>query len=590
MSNNSPTPGEVGRSVGSMKRKAGAQDGQSKSRRTEEDAESMLLASLGSSLRNMGEYEEGVLRTAELDQAPRLTGLGFPSLSDLAPSGRALSDIPHFQSTLSKIRQQLTQQSHSLNLLLQQQMLLNVIHTTTNDHEQCLRPQEEFQQEQARRKRYQRQRQKQPEEEDLQSASLATANSQAKPSLKFPPSKGGLKVASTNNKNEPDADTVAANRLEEIKKKKTVSFAAAAAPRRRIGIQARRRNPEKNVDEETEEELGERKAMLKKLRQDREKRRQKRQRRWQKSSQTSIKSSSTSGRQSENSSADDDEEEAELEFEAKGGEIIAKHEDPGGSDSPSSHHDDAVAEKRISTPIKQEVSDTTYQSVVAASVATVTTSCPLCFEDVEAPTQDALDECLSKHMAECQTSRRPRTRGQRQYSQRAVAQGKSYAEDSGDDDSCGDNRKPAARRRPSRPDKLKTSDVDEESEVSCQNMEEEDDDVLEVDTVNDNLVADGGRRTGVHKVHALEPPTSFDDFDEDDYEDRVDDWIENGIARMRVMKERDEEEESPGEEVYEGGLTIPAWVNDRLFPYQRTGLRWMWELHRQQAGGIIGGT
>jgi DNA excision repair protein ERCC-6 len=86
------------------------------------------------------------------------------------------------------------------------------------------------------------------------------------------------------------------------------------------------------------------------------------------------------------------------------------------------------------------------------------------------------------------------------------------------------------------------------------------------------------------------PPTTLDDFEEDDYEDRVDEWIAHGIDRMRVMKERDETEQPPGEEVYDGGLTIPAWVNDNLFPYQRTGLQWMWELHRQQAGGIIGGT
>ena len=48
------------------------------------------------------------------------------------------------------------------------------------------------------------------------------------------------------------------------------------------------------------------------------------------------------------------------------------------------------------------------------------------------------------------------------------------------------------------------------------------------------------------------------------------------------------EETPPGEEEYDGGLVVPAWINDRLFPYQRTGLQWMWELHRQQAGGIIG--
>ena len=81
-------------------------------------------------------------------------------------------------------------------------------------------------------------------------------------------------------------------------------------------------------------------------------------------------------------------------------------------------------------------------------------------------------------------------------------------------------------------------------------------------------------------------PSSIDDMDEFDYEDRVDDWMENGVKNMRDMAERDTSEIAPGSVVYEGGLEIPAWINDRLFPYQRTGVRWMWELHCQGAGGV----
>jgi DNA excision repair protein ERCC-6 len=73
-----------------------------------------------------------------------------------------------------------------------------------------------------------------------------------------------------------------------------------------------------------------------------------------------------------------------------------------------------------------------------------------------------------------------------------------------------------------------------------------------------------------------------------DYEDRVDDWIESGLERMKHMEERDETEVPPGAVTYDGGLVIPAWMNNRLFPYQRTGLRWMWELHMQEAGGVVG--
>lgn len=38
----------------------------------------------------------------------------------------------------------------------------------------------------------------------------------------------------------------------------------------------------------------------------------------------------------------------------------------------------------------------------------------------------------------------------------------------------------------------------------------------------------------------------------------------------------------------EGGLKIPARIFDSLFDYQKTGVKWLWELHSQRAGGIIG--
>jgi len=29
-------------------------------------------------------------------------------------------------------------------------------------------------------------------------------------------------------------------------------------------------------------------------------------------------------------------------------------------------------------------------------------------------------------------------------------------------------------------------------------------------------------------------------------------------------------------------------LHSRLFPYQQTGIKWLWELHQQSAGGILG--
>ncbi|XP_021770157.1 protein CHROMATIN REMODELING 8-like isoform X1 [Chenopodium quinoa] len=38
----------------------------------------------------------------------------------------------------------------------------------------------------------------------------------------------------------------------------------------------------------------------------------------------------------------------------------------------------------------------------------------------------------------------------------------------------------------------------------------------------------------------------------------------------------------------EGGLKIPETIFDNLFDYQKVGVQWLWELHCQRAGGIIG--
>ncbi|ESQ50566.1 hypothetical protein EUTSA_v10022523mg [Eutrema salsugineum] len=38
----------------------------------------------------------------------------------------------------------------------------------------------------------------------------------------------------------------------------------------------------------------------------------------------------------------------------------------------------------------------------------------------------------------------------------------------------------------------------------------------------------------------------------------------------------------------EGGLNIPECIFSKLFDYQRVGVQWLWELHCQKAGGIIG--
>jgi hypothetical protein len=40
--------------------------------------------------------------------------------------------------------------------------------------------------------------------------------------------------------------------------------------------------------------------------------------------------------------------------------------------------------------------------------------------------------------------------------------------------------------------------------------------------------------------------------------------------------------------VFDGGFKVPGTIWSALFGYQRTCVKWLWELHNQRAGGIIG--
>lgn len=72
----------------------------------------------------------------------------------------------------------------------------------------------------------------------------------------------------------------------------------------------------------------------------------------------------------------------------------------------------------------------------------------------------------------------------------------------------------------------------------------------------------------------------FDDADAEAYENRVQAYKDSHSA----LAMSDESEDV----VFEGGFRVPADIYNRLFDYQKTGVKWLWELHTQRAGGIIG--
>ena len=46
--------------------------------------------------------------------------------------------------------------------------------------------------------------------------------------------------------------------------------------------------------------------------------------------------------------------------------------------------------------------------------------------------------------------------------------------------------------------------------------------------------------------------------------------------------------EGGGDELLSGGLSVPGDTWGRLLGYQRHGLSWLWSLHRNKTGGILG--
>ncbi|TVT98157.1 hypothetical protein EJB05_56533, partial [Eragrostis curvula] len=64
-----------------------------------------------------------------------------------------------------------------------------------------------------------------------------------------------------------------------------------------------------------------------------------------------------------------------------------------------------------------------------------------------------------------------------------------------------------------------------------------------------------------------------------------------GDTGTSVSEDEDQEAEDvdgSGPVILEGGLKIPGTLYEQLFDYQKVGVQWLWELHCQRAGGIIG--
>uniref|UniRef100_UPI0037E91CE4 DNA excision repair protein ERCC-6 n=1 Tax=Semicossyphus pulcher TaxID=241346 RepID=UPI0037E91CE4 len=79
-----------------------------------------------------------------------------------------------------------------------------------------------------------------------------------------------------------------------------------------------------------------------------------------------------------------------------------------------------------------------------------------------------------------------------------------------------------------------------------------------------------------------------DDGDVEYYRQRIRKWKRQRLRERESRRERGEELSDDSDEEFDEGFKVPGFLWKKLFKYQQTGVRWMWELHCQQAGGILG--
>ncbi|XP_023563023.1 DNA excision repair protein ERCC-6 [Octodon degus] len=111
-------------------------------------------------------------------------------------------------------------------------------------------------------------------------------------------------------------------------------------------------------------------------------------------------------------------------------------------------------------------------------------------------------------------------------------------------------------------------------------VQESDDDFFPSSGEETEATEDQGRTS--HKVVRCR-----DDGDEEYYKQRLRRWNKLRLRdKEKRLKLEDDSEESDAE--FDEGFKVPGFLFRKLFKYQQTGVRWLWELHCQQAGGILG--
>jgi hypothetical protein len=586
-----------------------------------------VFAALDASLQHQQVYEEQVIREATHQLAPSLTGIGFPDLSSLmmmttttttnsgvtsnhrtasssasvaasaatagdsnnhnnngqkrAKTSSARSsnnfDLPPIHTVLTQVRKNQQEEPHQEIHFLKEQMLLHFMSTVAGVARQDLPEKNHHDRTTDTIRKRQRQ------------ASSTSADSN---------------IAKQQEQQQPSAAT-----------------APAASIHSRVSIMKHKRKQQQQVDrdvhddmDEIAQETTEHRAQLKELRRQRQQRRHER-----RNVLYGINNNNSHNPHHHDNNIDEDDEMEFMDHDSDVGTSKADDDSPEEEPDPSPPSPApapavavaaAVATTEEDMSIRNDVSnDKTEASVariddVSREVPDPVSShnigidnaarsqdndnsvieCPLCQEPVACLDLSQMDAVLAAHMAQCQqegnhdgTSRRRRS-SRRAVAQKAIRycedddeeEGQEVGDSNQEEDNDNDESSIVARSRRSSRNKL----------VKNSNEKPRQDNIIA--PLLSGVVANSSALTNNNMVIAI------DDMNYEHYEDRVDDWIQNGPASMKVMKELDTSVALPGAADLGHGLVVPAWINDRLFGYQREGLAWLWDLHLQQAGGMLG--
>ena len=582
----------------------------------DDNIEAQLLAAHGAVTADASHYEESVIRDAKLRSAPQITlphatiannivannhsssklvpcgeeRPTLPDLSSLGPSsssatstnnisstrrkGAAAADVPHVLKVLSRTRNALQAKlskgssnedeqtyKREIDLLrMKEQILLGYLTNVAElKEDDAIIPQSTIGSSRKRRRGSANNMNTADDyygTQDDTADLLGDALSFGEGRIKLKISKKGSKKQGKIDNN--DTQMSSTNRLDRIKNGEQLHSTSSQKLKRRtmqsMKSQMRVDNgfaPLKSMDEERFDA-----AKSKKRREERKKRRLKRQR-----AALGIESESEQEAEFE----DDDDVIAQKKPKSKAATSILKkkardNEDDG--EEKKSDDNDEIKESGVSwaastNDMPNSVTNASPKGGKKEERTYTKVFCPICsvILTVDHNEEDSPDEYLAKHITECQKTSNSRTGGRSLRKRRKPAVV--------DLDNVG----------------MDGADEDETEAFVPIKSEQVEDDELHGEYEEEKAAPPSKRKA---------PPTSIDDVDEYDYEDRVDDWIEHGLDKMNKMAEQDSNEKPPGSVIYEGGLEVPAWINNRLFPYQRTGVRWMWELHTQGAGGVVG--